>query len=160
MHNFGCFKGLEKNKMDYMNDLKIAKNRLKKNDLSLVIVKNGKIVFETKEKKIVGFIDAIEKIGNAINGSCIADKVVGKAVAFLCIYKEAKSVYAKILSEKAKRLFEEWNIVFEYGLLVEEILNTNKNNVCPFELKAKNLNNPKKAYYELKKLANSLRSQK
>lgn len=146
--------------MDYMNDLKIAKNWLEKNDLSLVIVKNGNIVFETKEKKILGFIDAIEKMGNDINGSSIADKVIGKAVAFLCIYKEVHSVYAKILSEKAKHLFEQWNIIFEYGSLVKEILNTNQNNVCPFELKAKNLNNPKKAYYKLKELANSLRPQK
>ena len=147
-------------KMNYMNDLKIAKNWLEKNDLSLVIVKNGKLVFETKEKKILGFIDAIEKIGDNMNGSSIADKVVGKAVAFLCIYKKANSVYAKILSEKAKHLFEQWNIIFEYDSLVQEILDTNQNNVCPFELKAKNLNSPKKAFYELKELANSLRPHK
>ena len=141
-----------------MNDLEIAKDWLEKNDLSLVIVKNGKIVFETKEKKILGFIDAIEKTGNVMNGSSIADKVVGKAVAFLCIYKKVNAVYAKVLSEKAKRLFEQWKTIFEYKALVKEILNNNQNKIFPFELKAKNLNNPKKAYFELKKLANLLRS--
>ena len=141
-----------------MNDLEIAKNWLEKNDLSLVIVKNKKIVFETKEKKILGFIDAIEKIGKVMNGASLADKVVGKAVAFLCVYKKVDAVYAKVLSKKAKSLFEQWKTNFEYKFLVEEILNNNQNNICPFELKAKDLKEPKKAYFELKKLANLFRS--
>lgn len=143
-----------------MNDLMIAKNRLEKNDLSLVIVKNRKILFETKEKKILGFIDAIEKMDNVMKGSSMADKVVGKAVALLCVFKEVHAVYAKILSEKAKNLFEQWKINFEYKSLVKEILNNNKDKICPFELKAKNLNDPKKAYFKLKKLAELTRSQK
>ena len=78
--------------MNKMNDLKIAKNRLENEDFSLVIVKKGKVIFETKERKIAGFIDAIEKLDTLIIGSSIADKVVGKAIALLCIYAKVSGV--------------------------------------------------------------------
>jgi hypothetical protein len=144
--------------MNKMNDLEIARNRLENKDFSLVIVKKGNLIFETKERKIAGFIDAIEKLGASIIGSFVADKVVGKAIAQLCIYAKVSGVYARVLSKEAKRLFENLKINFEYLVLVNEILNHEQNQICPFELKANSMNDPKKTYCELKKLANLFRS--
>ena len=69
-----------------MRDLDLAKNRLFTKDMTLVIVKNGDILFETKEHKIKGFFNAIETLGGSMKDATIADKVVGKAIALLCAY--------------------------------------------------------------------------
>ena len=135
-----------------MNDLKIAKNRLQTKELTLVIVKNGEIIFETKETGIKGFLNAIEKSENSLKGSTIADKVVGKAIALLCIYAKVSAVYAKVLSKEAKILLEKYKINYEWSMIVKEILNLKKNQTCPFEMKAKNLIDPATAYRELKSL--------
>ena len=131
-----------------MIDLKIAKNRLQTKELTLVIVKNGQLLFETKETRIKGFLEAIEKSGNSLNGSAIADKVVGKAIALLCVYAKVSAVYAKVISIEAKSLFEKHKINHEWQIIVKEILNFEKNQTCPFEMKAKNMTDPEKTYIE------------
>jgi hypothetical protein len=135
-----------------MIDLKIAKNRLQTKESTLVIVKNGQLLFETKENRIKGFLEAIEKIGNSLNGSAIADKVVGKAIALLCVYAKVAAVYAKVISIEAKSLFEKHKINHEWSIIAKEILNFEKNRPCPFEMKAKNMTDPEKTYFELKNL--------
>lgn len=135
-----------------MLDLEIAKNRLQSKDVTLVIVKNREVIFETEEHKIKGFLGAIEKLGKSLEGSSIADRVVGKAIALLCVYSKVYSVYAAILSKEAKRVLEKYQISHEWSIIVEEILNLEKNRACPFEMKARNMSDPKKTYFELKRL--------
>ncbi|MCW3998239.1 MAG: DUF1893 domain-containing protein [Candidatus Bathyarchaeota archaeon] len=138
-----------------MLDLEIAKNRLQSKDVTLVIVKNGEMLFETEEHKIKGFLGAIEKLGKSLEGSSIADRVVGKAIALLCVYSKVYSVYAAVLSKEAKRILEKYQISHEWSIIVEEILNLEKNRACPFEMKARNMSDPKKTYFELKRLLNN-----
>ena len=135
-----------------MRDLDFAKNRLFTKDMTLVIVKNGDILLETKEHKIKGFFNAIETLGSSMKETAIADKVVGKAIALLCAYVKVNSVYAFVLSEEAKKVFKTHHIVHEYSKIVKEILNLEKNHPCPFEMKAKDMSDPKKAYFALLEL--------
>jgi len=135
-----------------MDDLKKAKNILQIKELALVIVKKGHIIFETRETGIKGFIEAIEKNGNSLEESSIADKVVGKAVALLSIYAKVSAVYAKILSKDAMSLLKKHNINHKWSKIVEEILDFDKKHICPFEIKAKKIIDPKTAYLELKNL--------
>jgi hypothetical protein len=135
-----------------MLDLEIAKNRLQNKDLTLVIIKNGELLFETKEHKIKGFLEAIEKLGKSLDGSSVADRVVGKAIALLCVYTKVSSVYASVLSKEAKKVLEKFQIINEWLIVVNEILDLEKNFSCPFEKKARNISDPKIAYFELKRL--------
>ena len=49
-----------------MKDLETAKKRLNENSLTLSIVKNGEIIFETVSNGISGFLEAIEKFGDGL----------------------------------------------------------------------------------------------
>ncbi|MBK5133367.1 DUF1893 domain-containing protein [Candidatus Bathyarchaeota archaeon] len=140
-----------------MNDLEIAKNELKTKDLTLAIVKAGELIFKTKDHKIAGFLNAIEKFGQSLEGSSIADRVVGKAIALLCVYVNVKAIYAKVISAKAKKVLEQNQISHEWTSIVNEILDSETNQVCPFEMKAKSLSDPKDTYFELRNLLNSLK---
>lgn len=140
-----------------MQDLEIAKKRLNEKSLTLSIVKNGEIIFENVSNGISGFLEAIEKFGDGLEGTSVADMVAGKAIALLCVYAKVKAVYALILSKGAKSVFEKHAIHHEWNELVENILNVNNTRICPFEKLAKEISNPKNAYRKLKILQNSLK---
>ena len=52
-------------------DLELAKQKLIKENLTLVIVKNQKVVFDTKNPGINGFLQAIETLKQDLNDSSI-----------------------------------------------------------------------------------------
>jgi hypothetical protein len=143
-----------------MNDLEIAKTQLHRKELTLVIVKNGEVLFETHSHRISGFLGAIEKLGAKLEGAAVADRVAGKAIALLCVYVKISDVYAEVLSEKAKAVFEENGIRHEWKELVDNILNVNKSQVCPFEKAAAEISDPKDAYKAFKALQESLQAYK
>jgi len=139
-----------------MQDLEIAKKRLNEKGLALSIVKNGKIIFEAASNGISGFLEAIEKFGDELEGASVADRVTGKAIALLCVYAKVKKVYAIILSKAAKSVFEEYAVYYEWKNLVENILNADRTGICPFEKLAKEISDPKSAYRRLETLQKSL----
>jgi len=141
-----------------MQDLETAKNSLVKKGLTLSIVKNGDTIFETVSNGISGPLEAIEKLGDGLEGASVADRVAGKAVALLCIYARVKAVYATILSKRAKDVFEKYALYHEWDNLVENILDINKAGTCPFEKLAGQISNPRDAYRRLKALQNSLKN--
>lgn len=141
-----------------MNDLEIAKTQLHRKELTLAIVKNGGVLFETHSHRISGFLGAIEKFGAILEGAAVADRVAGKAIALLCVYAKISDVYAEVLSEKAKAVFEENGIRHEWKALVKNVLDLNKSGVCPFEKAAADISDPEKSYRAFKALQESLKA--
>ncbi|MEM2102461.1 MAG: DUF1893 domain-containing protein [Candidatus Bathyarchaeia archaeon] len=138
-----------------MHDLEIAKHKLQKKDLNLVIVKKGATIFETKSPGISGLLEAIEKFDKEnLSGSFVADKVVGRAAALLCVYCEVSAVYAVVFSRGGKDVLENNRVAFEFEDLVPNVLNRQKTDVCPFEKVVANISNPKEAYEKLKSCIN------
>ena len=129
-----------------MNDLEKAKSLLIQNHLTLIIIKRGETLFETKSNRISGFLNAIEQLGKKLEDAAVADKVAGKAVALLCVHSGINAVYAEILSTKAKEVFEKNRITHQWKTLVENILDQNRKDTCPFEKEAKTVTSPNEAY--------------
>ncbi len=141
-----------------MQDLEIVKKQLYDKQLTLVIVKNGQVLFQTDSHRISGFIGAIDKFGAQLNGASVADRVAGKALALLCVYVGIREVYAEVLSRKAKAVFEENKVDCEWKQLVDNVLDLNKTGVCPFEKAAAGISDPKDSYVAFKALQESLRA--
>jgi len=138
-----------------MQDLDIAKRRFSEEKFTLVIVKNTKVIFETRLHGISGFLRAIEKLENRLTDASVADKVAGKAVALLCAHAKIKALYAETLSRNAKEFLEENLIHHEYDKLVENILGLDKAEICPFEKAAMEISDPEDAYARFKTLPTS-----
>ncbi len=112
-----------------MTDLQIAKNSLAGHTICLC--KDGNCIFSEKRgiSPMMGFIaDGIN-----LNGYSVADIVVGKAVAMLFVKSGIKSVFAKTLSLSGKKIFELFNIDYEYETLTEKIINRQGDDICPME---------------------------
>ncbi len=143
-----------------MEDLRIAKKHLKDEGSTLTIVKGKQILFDTASHGISGFLRAIEELGERLKGASAADKIVGKAVALLCLYAGIEGAYASVMSREAKELFEENGIHAEWGELVGNILSNCKPATCPFEKLATEITDPSEAYKKLKALHDSLKQRR
>lgn len=133
-----------------MKDLDIAKDRLLEENSALVIVTNGRVVFETTAPGIGGFLRAIQCIGKGMQESAIADKIVGEAAAQLCAYSHVGEVYAVVLSQCGRDLLDKKNIHYEFENLVPHILNAKKTDLCPFEKLVAGSKSPEEAYERLR----------
>jgi len=137
-------------------DLELAKLKLIEEDLSLVIVKRGEVIFETKKQGITGFLQAIEKQDKNLVAASAADKIVGVAAAMLCVYAGITSVFALTISEEGIRVLEDNNITYLSEKKVPNILNRNKNDVCPFEKLAMASGSSEEAYVKLKSFSSQM----
>src|ERR1700690_999390 len=104
-----------------MQDLEITKKKLYSKQLTLAIVKNNKLLFETDSHRISGFIHAIDTLGTQLNGASVADRVAGTALALLCLYTGIREVYAEVLSKKAQTLFQENKVFCQWEQLVDNV---------------------------------------
>jgi hypothetical protein len=136
-----------------MNDLDLAKKELGVN-VNIAFAKDGKIIFSSSDDGIKGFISAIKEFGGKLNGSSVADRIAGRAVALLCIHSGVKSVFAEVMSDGCKNVFQKSGVAFQYGRLVNKILNKYKNDVCPLEKLVLKIEDPQVAFERLEEFLN------
>ncbi len=137
----------------HANDLNTAKERLKQKNLALVIAKNGRVVFETSSHGIGGLLRAIEELDKEMKGSSVADKVVGKAAALLCVHAGVFAVFAVTASEKGIQVLKDNKVLCQFENRVPRILNSGRSEICPFEKLVVNIANPREAYERLRSVA-------
>jgi thioredoxin 1 len=133
-----------------LDDLEIAERRLDEKGLTLCAIKEGQVIFEAKSRGVCSFVEAVERFKGELHGASIADRVVGKAIALLCVYVNVKGVYAATISKAAKALLEDNLLHIEWDTLVENILAADKSTTCPFEKLVDGIRDPSEAYRKLK----------
>jgi hypothetical protein len=132
---------------DEMNtDLEIAKKRLTENRVSVSIVKEGKILFESRSHGLKDVFEAVNKLGTSLRNASIADQIVGKAAALLFVYSCANSVFAVTISEKGLKLLEQNHVSAEFRNIVPDVLNKGRTDICPFEKMVLNCRDAKEAF--------------
>lgn len=114
-----------------MNDLLSAKQYLKENNFTCVLIK-GDLMFSSDERGVKPLVEFLNS-GTDFTGFSAADKVVGKATAFLYALLNVKEVYAFVISESAISVLEQNGIKAEYGEKVKNIINRKGDGICPFE---------------------------
>lgn len=117
-----------------------------KNDLSFVIVKNGEIIFESREGGVKKILETVRDYGQKLANSALADKVVGKAVMLIALKAGFDSIYAKIISKSALDIASKVNKSLVYDEIVEFIMNRDGTDICPFEKNVKFVEDPEVAY--------------
>jgi len=118
--------------------------------LGLSIVKNSCVLFESGQRGVYGFLDAVEKEGSMLEGASVADRVVGKAVALLCAYAKVRAVHGMTMSEAGRTVLRRYSVYHEWQDLVENILTVDRAAVCPFERLVGGVSDPQVAYERLK----------
>lgn len=121
------------------SDLLKAKKMLHEGAYTCVLCKSDK-VYTSNERGVKPLLDWLDSNIN-INDFCAADKVIGKAAAFLYVLANVCEVYADVISEPAKAVFEKYNIRVYYKTCVTAIRNRNNTGFCPMETAVKDIDN-------------------
>lgn len=128
--------------MDGTN-LEKAKMLLNKTDNTCVFCCDD-VILTDKRRGVRPLLDLIEGQVD-VTGFAVADKVVGKAAAFLYCLLKIKCLYARVISEPALAVLQEANIPTQYDQLVPAIQNRTKDGFCPMESAVWDLNSPEEA---------------
>lgn len=127
-----------------MTDLKKAKQILEDGGFTCVLVK-GEQTYSSKERGVAPLLKFLDETGE-MSGFSAADKVVGKAAAFLYVLLAVEQLYVKVISKSALEVLNQHDISVEYEELVEAIRNRANTGFCPMETAVREINEPQKAW--------------
>ena len=122
------------------NTLNRAKEILTENNYTCVILKDNH-QYKSRSRGVKPLLDWYNNKTDLKDGYA-ADKVVGKAAAYLYVLLEIKAVYAGVISKPAYDVFKKYNIDIYYDDMVEAIINRNKTGYCPMETAVLNADTP------------------
>ena len=125
-------------------DLKKAKDLLMSGEYTCVLCK-GESVYTSTQRGVKPLVQW-HRSGTGFAAFSAADKVIGKATAFLYVLLQVRAVYAHVISRSALAVLRENGIDAEYGTLVENIINRKGDGICPFEATVTQIRTPDAAY--------------
>ncbi|MBM6830138.1 DUF1893 domain-containing protein [Anaerotignum lactatifermentans] len=103
------------------------------------------------KKGIAPMMELLAEDAQLLRGAAVADRVIGKAAAFLMVYGGVLAVYGEVMSEHAAKVLEAAGMDFSYGKLVPYIINRNKDGMCPMEQAVLGETEPERAYAVLRR---------
>lgn len=125
-----------------MKDIEIAKNIFLREDMAIVAVKNGELVFKSQDRGIKPIYILAKELKEEAFGASIADKVIGRGAALLCAYLGIKEVYAGLMSREGQMVLDNFNIAYTMEKSCTYIMNRDKTDYCPIEKLALGIEEP------------------
>lgn len=120
-----------------MKNIQLARETLLLNNLKIVIVNNNEVVYTNDGFGIKPLYIAYMTIKDKMENASCADRVIGKAAAWIYSKAKIKELYCDVITTEAKHILEENNIDVTFAQEVEYIENREKNGMCPVEVLAK-----------------------
>ena len=136
-------------------DLSKAK-KLLNGDITCVFLKDAD-VFSSTERGIAPLLSLVDG-KRKLDGYSAADRIVGKAAAFLYVLLKVSAVYGEVMTAEAERILRSHGIHAEWGVLVERIINRRGDGPCPMEEAVQGISSPEEAPPVLRTKLASLRS--
>lgn len=127
-----------------MKDLLKAKDLLSGGQYTCVLCK-GDTVRTATERGVKPLVRWLTEHAD-LHGFYAADKVVGRATAYLYCLLGVKAVYAHVMSQPAAQVLEENGIEAAWGTLTENIINRQGTGICPFEAAVLDIHDPQTAF--------------
>lgn len=131
------------------NSWKKARSLLESGDYTCVLCRGEEILTATERgvKPLLNWLDS----GLDLTGYSAADRVVGRATAFLYCLLGVTEVYARVMSHPAAEVLKAGGISAEAGQLVEGIINRRGTGPCPFEAAVMDIQAPNEALIAIRR---------
>lgn len=100
---------------------------------TLWVYKNDKLVFSSKNRKLLALLDYIKGPATSFCGVTILDKVTGNAAALLSIKAGCQKVYSPLGSQLAIDTLEKYDIEYHIDNVVPYICQEGRVEMCPME---------------------------
>ena len=109
------------------------------------VLTDGQAVYTSTDRGVKPLVRFLEN-GQIPAGFSAADKVVGRATAYLYVRLKVREVYSQIISQPAVDVLRENGIGVLYDKLVPNIINRKGDGICPFEAAVMDIHDPEQAY--------------
>ena len=126
-----------------MTDLQNAKNILSDSEFTCVVC-CGDIIHTATDRGVAPLLNWMDS-GLNLKGFSAADRVVGRATAFLYVLLGVRSVYARVMSRPAAEVLQNHGIECQWGTLTDGIINRKGTGPCPFEEAVMCIQDPQEA---------------
>jgi len=126
-----------------MEDLAQAKKILTNEDCTCVLCRMD-VVHKSHRRGVAPLLQLLDNQVD-VSGFSAADRVVGKATAFLYCLLGVTQLHARVISKPAVQVLERANISFSYDTLVDGIQNRQKDGPCPMEHATRSCTTPEEA---------------
>ena len=139
-------------------DFQKAKEEFNTGKYTLVICKDEDIIKSdiTGIRPLMNLIDTKKDYKDY----SAADKIVGRAAAFLYSLLHIKNLYGEVMSKGAIEILKNAGIYYEYKTLTDFIENRTKTGICPMDEAVQNIDNPIDACEAIRNKMKFLQSQK
>ncbi|MBN2335634.1 DUF1893 domain-containing protein [Candidatus Bathyarchaeota archaeon] len=134
-------------------------DELERTGNSLMVYREGTLIFQSANKGIRPHLEAIERHGERLHGTLMVDKIVGRAAALLILYSRAAGAVAGVMSEPGKQVLDLHGLPYTFQELVEHIKMEDGRIYCPFERMVQGISDPAEAYRAIVEKMSKLRSQ-
>jgi len=135
-----------------MEDIDLARSLLEEEKWNLVVVKGGRVLYSSRERGIAPFFQAVQSMGKSLHNAAMADRIMGSAVAMLCLHARITSVYASIASQGALDMLKGQGVTVSSENTVPFISNYDGTDLCPFEKLARSCQGPSQLFAALQSL--------
>ena len=108
------------------------------------VLTDGQSLYTSCHRGVKPLVQFLEK-KDVPAGLSAADKVVGRATAYLYVLLRVQALYAKVISEPAIAVLQAHGITVSYESLVPNIINRRGDGICPFEEAVMGIEDPESA---------------
>lgn len=134
-------------------DLENCKSVLHEGGYTCVVHQNGQLYTATERgiRPLMGWLES-----GVLRDAVLADKVIGKAAAFLLEKGGAKAIYADVISDPAAEVLARAEIAYSFQIKVPYIRNRAGDGVCPMENAVLDIRTADEAYQKLQETLQKL----
>ena len=121
-------------------------------EYSLALIKENEVVFSSQKSGLGPLVECISTFQDALREATLHDKVIGLAAARIIVFSEMiNQVKTQLCSMRAKELLEKNDINLKSDKIVKNILTKDKDDICPMEKKAIEIDDNQMFYLEMAK---------
>ncbi len=113
-------------------DLELARSILEDRGATVVAVKDGKVLGTGFGTRLMPLFRLCRQLRAELMGAAVADRVVGRAAAFLLLSAKVAAVHGRVMSRGAQALLTSKGTESSWGELVTAII-TPQGEGCPME---------------------------
>ncbi|NLJ77979.1 MAG: DUF1893 domain-containing protein [Tissierellia bacterium] len=116
-----------------MRDIDLARQYLEEMDIRIAVVREGNLIYKSDERGIKPIYTLALEMRDGISNASVADRVIGRGAAILCVYMGIGTVHGQLMSDSAMDVLQRAGIQFTYERNCPYIENMDRSDLCPIE---------------------------
>ncbi|MDR0468529.1 MAG: DUF1893 domain-containing protein [Peptococcaceae bacterium] len=134
-----------------------ACDMIREQEISCVVISGDTVVHKADGRGVAPLLHLYSNQRATLDGSCVVDRVIGKAAAIILTLGKAKAVYGEVMSAAAQGYLAGAGIPCQYGSCVDVITGQGGMGICPIEASVLDIDDPEAGFAALTKRVAELR---